>query len=266
MAEYWHRSGSLIHTTPDGMKDADIPDEVRIYAIGGTQHGPAAWPPARGNADNLPNPGDYRPVLRALLIALDAWVKDGTHPPPSVYPRIDQGTLVPWTQKDTNFPALPGVRFPEVIQRPEFAFFGPDFASKGIITIEPPEVRGHYTVLVPKCDADGNDLGTIRPPEVAVPVATFTGWNLRRREVGAEGMLANLLGSYIPLAKTREERDRTGDPRVSIVERYGSFEAYKKRYAAACADLVKQRFLLADEVESLVLRADRARELLPPEQ
>src|SRR5207248_2498987 len=95
-AEYWHRSGSLVHTDPLGTRDAEIPEGVRIYAFGGTQHGPAADPPGRGVADNLLNPADYRPFLKALLDALDAWVRYGTAPPPSVYPRIDQKTLVDW--------------------------------------------------------------------------------------------------------------------------------------------------------------------------
>src|SRR5205823_9536521 len=133
-AEYWHRSGSLVHTDPLGKKDVVIPDNVRVYAFGGTQHGPASYPPTRGAlADNLLNPGDYRPFLRALLDALDAWVRDGTPPPPSVYPRLDQGTLVGWKQKDTGFPAIPGVRYPDVIQCPAALDYGPDFSSRGII-------------------------------------------------------------------------------------------------------------------------------------
>src|SRR5262249_48897198 len=113
-AEYWHRSGSLVHTDPLGERDADIPETVRIYAFGGTQHRPAADPPGRGAvAQNLLNPGDYKPQLRALLDALDAWVKRGDAPPPSVYPRIDKGTLVGWRQSETGFPSLPGVRYPE---------------------------------------------------------------------------------------------------------------------------------------------------------
>lgn len=264
MAEYWHRSGSLIHTTPDGTRDADIPDEVRIYAIGGTQHGPAANPPTPGIGDNLPNPGDYRPILRALLVALDAWVKDGTAPPASVYPRLDQGTLVPWDQKGTGFPALPGVRYPDAIQRPAFLDFGPDFAGKGIITVEPPTVKGHYPVLATKADADGNDCGTILPPEVAVPLATYTGWNLRKRDVGAEGQLASLLGSYLPFPRTKEEREKAGDPRASVAERYGSFEEYRKRYAAAYADLVRRRLLLPDEAERLIQGCEKSRGAFPP--
>ncbi len=263
-AEYWHRAGSLVHTSPDGTKDADIPGGVRIYAFGGTQHGPASDPPRRGVGDNLPNPADYRPALRALLVAMEAWIADGTAPPDSVYPRIADGTLVQPTQKATGFPALPGVRFPEVIQRPPHLDFGRAFAGRGIISLEPPTVKGHYTVLVPKCDADGNDRGCLLPPEVAVPLATFTGWNLRKREAGAEGMLASLQGSYIPLPRTKEERERDGDPRRSIAERYAGSAGYEKRFAAYCADLVKRRLLLGEDAERLVKGREKVRGMFAP--
>lgn len=257
-AEYWHRSGSLVHTHSDGELDAIVPDTVRIYAFGGTQHGPAADPPGRGLADNLTNPGDYKPQLRALLDALDAWVKDGTPPPPSAYPRIDKDTLVDWSQKATGFPALPGVRYPEVIQQPGYYDHGTDI-RKGILTKLPPELLGRYKVRVPKCDADGNDLGTLLPVEVAVPLATYTGWNLRRRDVGAEGMLANLAGSYFPFAKTKAEREAAGDPRRSIEERYASFEEYRQRFAAMCDDMVKRRVLLKEDADRLIAGREKVR-------
>jgi hypothetical protein len=260
-AEYWHRSGSLVHTDAQGKTDATIPGTVRVYAFGGTQHGPVSDPPGRGIADNLNNPGDYRPYLRGLLDALDAWVKDGTAPPPSVYPRVDQKTLVDWKQANTSFPAIPGVRYPEVIQQPPVSDLGPEFASRGIITIEPPRVRGHYVVLVPKSGPDGNDLGTLLPPEVAVPLATYTGWNLRHRDVGAEGMLASLAGSYLPFPRTAAERRKTGDPRESIEERYGSFDEYRKRFTAACDGLVKQRYLLKEDADRLIANRAKQKEL-----
>jgi hypothetical protein len=212
-------------------------------------------------ADNLLNPADYRPFLRALLDALDAWARDGTPPPPSVYPRIDAGTLVP--MQKAGFPAIPGVRYPEVIQAPAALDFGPDFASKGIITVEPPRVGGRYVVLVPKCGPDGNELGTLLLPDVAVPLATYTGWNLRRRDVGAEGMLALLMGSYIPLPATRADRLATGDPRLSVAERYGSYEAYRKQYAEACDDLRRRGYLSKEDAETLSKRAERARGAFP---
>jgi hypothetical protein len=260
-AEYWHRSGSLVHTDPSTRRDAELPENVRVYAFGGTQHGPAANPPPRGICDNLTNPGDYRPFLRALLDALDAWVRKGTLPPESAYPRIDNKTLADWRQASTGFPAIPGVRYPRVIQQPPKCDYGPDFASKRIITIEPPRVVGQYAVGVPKSDRDGNDLGTLLPPEVAVPLATYTGWNLRRKEFGADGMLASLMGSYIPFPRTKAERMKTGDPRQSIAERYGSFAVYQKRFADTCEDLVKQRYLLREDAERLTASRSKVRPL-----
>lgn len=260
-AEYWHRSGSLVHTDPLGRRDVEIPSGVRIYAFGGTQHGPASSPPGRNLTDNLHNPGDYRPQLRALLDGLDAWVRDGIEPPPSVYPRIDKGTLVSWVQKASGFPSLPGVRYPEVIQRPPVVDLGPDFRSKGQITIEPPRLLGHHPVRVPRSGPDGNDLGCLLPLEVAVPLATYTGWNLRRRDAGAEGMLASLLGSYIPFARTEAERKATGDPRESIAERYGDFAGYKKRWEARRNEMIKSRYLLAEDGERLKAMLEKAKPL-----
>ena len=258
--EYWHRSGSLVHTDPLGKRDADIPENVRLYTFGGTQHSAAASPPDRGMGDNLLNPADYRPYLKALLDALDAWVRDGATPPASVYPRIDEGTLVDWRQASTGFPAIPGVRYPEVIQQPHLLDYGPEFASRGILSIVPPRKRGDYVVLVPKCGPDGNELGTLLPPEVATPLATHTGWNLRRAEVGAEGMLVGLMGSYLPLPRTRAERLAVGDPRQSLEERYGSFDAYRQQFEAACRNLVKSRYLLQDDAERLVKSRSEVRE------
>ena len=147
-AEYWHRSGSLVHTDPLGTADAEIPANVRIYSFGGTQHGPAPFPPTKGVSDNYTNFADYRPFLRGLLIALDDWVREGKSPPASVYPRFSHKTLVAWTQDATGFPKLPGVRFPTVIQQPSFNDYGPKFHTFGIITNEPPTVKGDYKVLV----------------------------------------------------------------------------------------------------------------------
>jgi hypothetical protein len=263
-AEYWHRSGSLVHTDPEGRTDAELPDNVRVYAFGGTQHGPAADPPGRGVADNLHNPADYRPILRALLDALDGWVKDGTQPPPSVYPRIDQKTLVDWKQASTGFPALPGVRYPAVIQRPAAKDFGPRFRSEGLITREPPGIQGLYVVRVAKSDPDGNDLGSLNPPEVMVPLATHTGWNLRRRDAGAEGMLMSLTGSMIPLPRTPEEAKRTGDPRRSIAERHVSFGGYVRALQGACDQLQKGHYLLAEDADRVVKGAEKSRKLFAP--
>ncbi len=262
-AEYWHRSGSLVHTDPLGQEDARIPPNVRIYAFGGTQHGPARNPPTRGVADNLLNPADYRPFLRALLDALDAWVRDGTAPPPSVYPRLERGSLRDWRQKATAFPSLPGVRYPEVIQQPPVLDFGPDFAAHGRITVEPPRLLGHHPVRVPMCNPDGNEFGVLRPLEVAVPLATYTGWNLRRRDAGAEGMLAALSGSYLPFPRTEAERKAAGDPRPSVEKLYDSFAEYRRRWEKEAAELVRRRYLLKEDAERLAAGLERVRGAFP---
>src|SRR5205085_6495902 len=105
--------------------------------------------------------------------------------------------------------------------------------------------------------ADGNDLGCLLPPEVGVPLATYTGWNLRRRDVGAEGMLASLAGSYIPFPRTAEARKTSGDPRRSIEERYRNYPRYELLFLGYCRTLVHDRSLLDDVSDRLVNNLER---------
>jgi hypothetical protein len=116
-------------------------------------------------------------------------------------------------------------------------------------------------VKVPKSDRDGNDQGTLLPAEVAVPLATYTGWNLRRRDVGAEAMLVSLAGSYIPFPRTRTEATASGDPRRSLEERYGDFASYRKALVAQCEAMVARRYLLAEDVERILAAAEKRRGL-----
>ena len=151
-----------------------------------------------------------------------------------------------------------------MIQQPSALDLGPEFHEKGLITIDPPRLLGDYVVLVPKSDADGNDLGCLRPVEVAAPVATYTGWNLRPRDSGAEGELAGLsVGSFIPLPKTEAEREATGDPRLSLEKRYGTFAGYRQKWKAALDELIKGRYLLAEDTERMAERLERARGMFP---
>ncbi len=257
-AEYWTRSGSLVHTDPLGTRDAAPPEEVRFYTFGGTQHGPSGFPPSGGNGQNLTNPGDYKPFLRSLLLALDTWTRDGTEPPPSVVPRIADGTLVDWRHAGTGFPNIPGVTYPETIQQPSLLDFGSRWETERIIDFQPPRLRGDYRVLAPRCGADGNELGCLLPVEVAVPVATYTGWNLRKADVGAEGQLVSLTGSYIPFAVTKADREKTGDPRPSVQERYGSLDEYTHQLTAA-ADTLKASGYLLDEDHVRLVKLHRER-------
>ena len=262
-SEYWHRSGSLVHTDPLGRRDAVIPSEVRVYCFGGTQHGPGSGLPAAapGNGQLIGNPADYRPLLRALLTALDEWVRTGKEPPASMYPRIADGTLVGWRESDSGWHGIPGVRYPEVIQQPEHLDRGPDFYRFRRSTIEPPLSRGHYLVKVPACGPDNNERGTLLLPDVAVPVGTYTSWNLRARGVGAENELLGLSGGYIPFVKTSADRERTGDPRAALLERHPDFETYSRQFRSTVDDMVAQRYLLAEEVAGLMSLAARRRAL-----
>lgn len=250
-AEYWTRAGSLPHTTPDGKADAKPPANVRFYTFGGTQHGPAKWPPEAGQGKNLANPGDYKPFLRSLLLTMVTWIREGVEPPPSRMPSIAEGTLVGWSTKETKFPALSGVIYPQVIRQPPVLDFGPRWETERIIDQQPPRVAGHYAVLVPKCGPDGNELGCLLPVEVAAPVATYTGWNVRSRAAGAEDQLLSLTGSYIPFSLNRVERQATGDLRVSLEERYGSLERYLQEFAAATSALEEAGFLLPEDAARL---------------
>jgi hypothetical protein len=150
---------------------------------------------------------------------------------------------VDWTQDATGFPKISGVRFPKVIQQPSFNDYGPSFLTQKIITTEPPVVKADYKVLVGKCDKDGNSLGMLSPPEVAVPLGTFTGWNLRRKEFGADAQLTNLLGSFIAFEAGISEVSKA-DPRREVTGRYDSMQTYLKRLDDQCQGMVAARYLL----------------------
>jgi hypothetical protein len=261
-SEYWHRSGSLVHTDPLGKRDSEAPAEVRYYTFGGTQHGPGSGLPAAKGGGQLPsNPADYRPLMRALVMALDAWVASGQEPPPSAYPRIADGTLVGWKQDECGWPGIPGVAYPAVIHQPSLADRGPQWDSRRIASIEPPRLKEQYVVRVPACGPDGNERGTLNLPAISVPVATYTSWNLRDTSIGAAGELLTLQGGYVPLARTREDREKAGDPRAALSERYRNFNDYQAQYMAAAERLVRERYLLAEDLPRLKALTEKQRAL-----
>jgi hypothetical protein len=263
-SEYWHRSASLVHTDPLGKQDAEIPHEVRIYSFGGTQHGPGnGFPAARASGQLPSNPADYTPLMRALVVALDAWVKDGKEPPASVYPTIASGTLVGWREKEVGWPAISGVAYPQVIQQPPVVDRGPRWERERIATIEPPIVKEHYVVKVPAADAEGNERGTLNLPAISVPVASYTSWNLRNETAGAAGDLLALAGGYIPFPLTKAARLEAKDPRPSLAEKYGSYAEYEKRYMEAAEKLVAQRYLLEEDLTRLKTLCERFKPLFP---
>jgi hypothetical protein len=258
-SEYWGRTAALIHVNADGLDDVAPAPDTRCYFLAGAQHSPGSLPIGKVGTRYPRNPVDHRPVQRALLAAMQAWLKDGTAPPAAVFPRLQAGQL---TRLDgLRFPAIPDdggtVQVPRHPRAARRLDFGREFEFFGLATKEPPDVKGSYPVLVPQVDADGIDLGGIRLPEVAAPLATFTGWNLRAPERGAPEESAEYYGSIFPFAKTKEDRERTKDPRLSVAERYGSRDEYLKRVAAAADELIAERFLLPRDRTAAVERAAR---------
>jgi hypothetical protein len=259
-SEYWGRAASLIHITADGKGDAPVSPDTRIYFMAGVQHFPRSLPLAKQGTQYAINVVDHRPVQRALLSAMEAWIKDGVAPPPSVYPHIAERQLT--SLAGLQFPAIDGVTPPQHPRVARRLDFGPEFELRGVILQEPPKVTGAFPVLVPQVDADGIDLGGVRLPEVSVPLATLTGWNLRAGERGAPSEIAEFYGSTFPLTKTKEARAAAHDPRLSIAERYASREEYLQRVNTAADELIRRRFVMRQDRAFVVERAAQLWEAL----
>lgn len=252
--DYWARSASLLTTDTEGRRDLGLDPSARNYLLAGGQHVVMTMP-NRGFLENCVNPLDYRPQLKALLVALDRWVADGTEPPESFYPRLLSGGLVDIKDYRAALPSLPGVRVPSAYFKPDRLDFGPDFARTGIATVWPPIFGKPYGTLVARPDKDGNDLDGVRAAEIAVPVGSYLPWNLRNAQAGASDQLARLFGSFVPFAVTKAERLASGDPRLSLEERYGDRDAYTDKVRQAARHLVAQGFLLDEDVSKVVTRA-----------
>jgi hypothetical protein len=270
--EMWEGRQSLGLTDPLGERDVPDPPNVRTFIMGSTQHGPAPLPLAKqapfGNCQQQPNPNPQLWTMRALLSALTSWVLDDVSPPGSAVPRIADGTLVPPDQ--VRFPPIPANHYggveriatstTRVYDTLHVLEFGPLYRaeeSSGIITREPPRVMsGSYGILEMQVDADGNDIAGIRSVFAQVPIGTYTGWNLGRKDRFENGM-CNLQGSFIPFAATRAERLAAGDARLSIEERYPSKESYVAAFKKAADGLLAARYLLPDDAKLLIERAQK---------
>jgi len=268
--EYWGRAASLIHTTADGKQDAELAPSTRIYFLAGLQHFTVPFPPDNrvgGNPDytaqQKANPNPIQWYWRALITDMNDWVKNGKEPPPSTYPKIAEKTLVPLEQY--KFPRIPAVNTPHEVSLAyhinfEVRSFDVDLSKPGKaaterkVTLEPPQLGNPFGVLVPQSDADGNDLGGVRLPELQVPLATYTGWNLRDPSIGAPDQRVSFLGSWVPLAKTAEERKKSGDARPSIAERYASQAEYMSKFEQAAKKMIEQRFLLQEDLPAILER------------
>ncbi|MBI4469928.1 MAG: hypothetical protein HY650_11475 [Acidobacteria bacterium] len=252
--EYWVKAGSLLHTDMLGNDLADPPN-VRFYLISSLPHSAIGGPSGLGICQQSRNPLSPATTLRALLLALDDWVTRGTEPPASRVPRRADGTLAPsLPQGGVGFPGIPGVTYHGLMTTGDLFDYGPLFAD-GILTVLPPVLLGSpYPAYVPKTDADGNDLAGIRLPEIAAPLATYAGWNLRAAAFAGDD-LCDASGLKVDFRQTRAERLAAGDPRLSIEERYPIHQAYVDAVTQAANLLKSQRFLIDEDVQKYIAAA-----------
>jgi hypothetical protein len=276
--EVWEGRQSLGLTDPLGTRDVKDPANVRTFIFASTQHGSAAYSPsapiAFGQCQQQLNPNPQIHTHRALITALKEWVNDGREPPASAVPSIASGTLV--HPNNVTFPTIPANTYGNVKR---IAFndtrthnpltvldFGARYNpadSSGILQEPPKKGTAAYGILVPQTDKDGNDLGGLRTLQIQVPIGTYTGRNLFKEDRFGGGF-CSLSGSFIPFAKSREERVTAGDPRLSIEERYPNKEAYVSAVKLAASNLVKQRYLLQADADILVKEAEGAGVRLGP--
>jgi hypothetical protein len=209
--------------------------------MSGHPHNPAPDWHSHGVCQELQNPLNYSTYARAFLVALDRWITEGVAPPASAFPNLKSHTLIAFEKTQAMWPAIPGVPFSPLVNQVHLV------DSKSM----PPEASGHaYPLLFPALNADGNPIGGIEVPEVAVPIGTFSGRNTRA-EGFSQGELCGLSGSYIPFAATKQERQATGDPRLSLEERYKSAQDYADKRKHAVDTLVQQRYVLPEDAAAL---------------
>ena len=257
-------SQNMVGTRAD--RDIPLPSNVRRYYSPSTRHGggPGGFVNEAGPEACCilaANPNPETESNRALMHALVDWVVKDAPPPPSRYPRLDRGDLAVPTAAAIGFPLIPGQPVPDGVLTPFYDYdFGHDFRSNdvsGVMSVQPPVIRQVLPTLVPKVDADGNELGGVRSVLLEAPLGTYTGWN----PIGNgffKGSIQSLGGGYIPFAKTKAQRLASGDPRLSLEERYHTHEGYVERVKAAAKKLVAERFLLEDDAARLVAEAEKS--------
>jgi hypothetical protein len=248
-SDLWVGRASLVTTDREG-NDIAMPDNVRLFMASGIQHA-VHKPPVKQIAELPGNPLGYSSYMRALLIALTAWVERGTAPPASRFPSRRIGTLVTREQAEAAFPRIPGVTFPDVLNELRLRDH----------SVEPPIEGAPYTVLVAAVDADGNSKGGLRHPLLTAPIATHTGWAVRIPGYAA-GDLFTIQGSCVPFAETAAEREKTGDPRPSFEERYGTHAAWAARVGEATEALVEERLLLREDADRFIVEIRESRDVL----
>jgi len=240
--ELWH-GGALTYVDANG-RDVAMPDNVRVYALAGTEHSSGATTAGPMCQVRTSAAIDWSPINRALFAALDQWAVNGKSPPPSSYPTLARKELAAPDRASNGFPSIPGIAYSGAVGRRYLL----DFSE------EPPAALAPYPVLAPRVDADGIMIGGIHHPYVQAPLATHTGWNLRRAGFG-EGYLCMASGMRIPFARTRAERTANNDPRLSIEERFADESKYVDAVKRATQGLLKQRLLLKEDASVIITQA-----------
>ncbi len=256
--EYWGRAAALIHTSIDGEKDVEPLKNERIYHLAGGQHFVASFPPTEKDGFNngrffRGNPLEFKVNYRALLVRLADWVSKDIPPPSSAFPRLADSTLA--DLENLKFPEIPGVNPPLQAHNAYRVDYGPRWRM-GIIDFQPPKVGPSFPVLIPQVDSFGNELGGIRNVELRVPLATYTPWSLRTGYVGGANEMADFWGNFLPFPKTAREKSETGDPRPAILALYPDREEYLQKVNRAAAELLKEGFLLPEDRDYLLTRAE----------
>ena len=276
-SEFYSLRASPDFVGTSAKKDIPLPADVRRYYIASTQHGGGSggfkWeakPPVAENANAerpiltaacvMPqNPNPEREIDRALLVALKQWIVQGVTPPESRYPTLRTGDLQPEEKVLAAFPVVPGVPAPLGVMNPTLVYdFGPRFKPNdmsGILDAKPPKVVGVLPAVLPALDRDGNEVGGVHTVLQQAALGTYTGWNVTASGFSKDHY-CGLAGAYIPFAKTREDRVRSHDPRLSLEERYHDHAGYVARVKEAADELVERRLLLREDAERMVSEAE----------
>lgn len=266
-AEFWglRMSPNLLGKNAD--VDIPLPSNVRRYYFPGTRHGGGRGgfstdvlaAPAPCGLPNNPNP--QAETMRALIVALTDWVTKDAVPPSSVYPRLDQGHFVRPDHRAMGFPLIPGAPLPDNMINRLFDYdYGAEFRYSdlsGVMAIQPPVIKRVLPMLIPKVDTDGNEISGIPSPLHQAPLGTYLGWNVTSSGFYA-GRRCGFEGGFIPFARTKAERLASGDPRLSLEERYRDHAGYVGVVKAAVDRLLRQRFVLPEGAERLIRQVEES--------
>jgi len=263
--EFWDLHASLDFVGTDLKFDIPLPANVRRYFNAGAPHnggrgGFDLVTPATQACVLISNPNPAADTNRAIFATLVEWVTKGSEPPPSIYPTLASGGLISTAAYDRAFPKIAGV--PRPAYSPTYQYdLGKGFDSAdmtGVITVNPPRIVRETPQLMPRIDADGNELDGIRSPLITAPLGTYVGWNTFAGGF-EKGRFCNNIGGFIPFAATKAERMANKDPRPSLEERYPSHAAYVAKVKAQADKLVAQRYMLPDDAARIVKEAEAAK-------